>query len=101
MSILTDAIEAAEARKTAVLGEATEPAYQIADDFQRAAILGGFDLNMDELNEVAARAGLYFAQFIAGSDIPLKQNCSLTWMDGFLVGLMVTQVAKEPYESND
>ena len=95
MSLLTDAIEAAEARKNAAFGEADHASIELPESFHRRAIFSGYDLDDDELTEVAERAGYYMARIAANGDLPLHTICSTTWIDGLLVGIMIDKLSGE------
>lgn len=98
MTTLTDAMQAAEDRKTAALGEAEDDTVTLPSEFQRRAVFSGFDLDEEELKEVAARAGSYMAKLAAMSDMPLSQVFATCWTDAFLTGLMVNSVTKPTSE---
>lgn len=94
MGLLTDAVEASEARKAALFGEADSASVEIPDAFQKRAIWSGFDIDQDELDEMAERAGLYMARLAANSDMPLHKVFSTCWVDALLLGMLVNSLQK-------
>jgi hypothetical protein len=94
MSLLTDAIEAAEARKTAAFGETDHATIELPEAFHRRAIFSGYDLDDNEMLEVSERAGYYMSRIAANSDLPLHTVCATTWIDGMLVGLMIAKLSE-------
>jgi len=85
------ALAAVESRKQAVFGgDGTGPPQTVvATPFQQAALLGGFDIDMDQLEEISARAAAFFCDMsITAGLLPLFQGA---WTDGLLVGLLLGQ----------
>lgn len=85
MSHLREAIEAAEERKQAAFGDAVGIA---AGEFEGRAIFSGFDIDHDELNEIAIRAGQVFHSASFNGETGPRLLLSSAWTEGFLVGLM-------------
>jgi hypothetical protein len=88
MSVLTEAIQTANARKTAGLPVEAEPGSLIYGENQDGRLVfSGFDIDYDELLTVIANAGSFFTQQACTNEplIPLFRAC---WTDAFLVGLM-------------
>lgn len=89
MSVLEDAARAAEARKAAAIGETINAEIKSPTHLQRAAVFSGFDLDIQELDETAERAGYWFAQLAASGDLALRDVFSTCWVDALLVGIMI------------
>lgn len=100
VSRLEDAAEAAEARKLAALGDDTVGVLT-ADEQQSRAVFSGFDLDFEELNATSARAGTFFAEMVANTEMSLRTIFTLAWTDAFLLGLMVASLPPTPSESDD
>jgi hypothetical protein len=92
MTSIEKAVEAAEQRKSAIFGsEDDSPRLETGTKDGERAVYSGFDINVDELHEVAGRAGLLFARHADYSGlVPLFEGC---WADGFLVGLLAARQA--------
>lgn len=87
-------MDAADQRKNAALGEPENPnTISIPTQEQRRAIFSGFDLDEDELTDVAERAGSYMANVASSGSMTLPQTFATCWIDALLVGMMVAQVA--------
>lgn len=99
MSNLTDAYEAAEARKEAALG--ADSMVSMPGDLQRRAVFLGFDIDHDELTEVVERVGYFFARLSASTDfIPLNKVMGSAWVDGFLIGLLLGKSTDKPTQDD-
>lgn len=88
MSILGEAIEAANARKSARLNDPEVGELYFTDDSAGRAIISGFDIDYDEMVHVIQQAGEFFTRS-ACQESPLIPLFRASWMDGFMVGLMV------------
>lgn len=92
---LAKAIEAAEERKLAVLGDhnGREPALNLTTEEQSRALISGFDIDYEELIATAQRVAPFFAA------MTLEMNSRLThqaaWSEGFIIGLFVSIVRDE------
>lgn len=88
MTVLGDAIDAANARKAAGLSDAQVDDLTPADELEGRAMISGFDLDYTEFCQVIESAGTFFMGKACISDplMPLFRAC---WVDGFMVGLMV------------
>lgn len=88
MTLLTEAIGAAEARKVAAFGDGVSGL--VGDDpLQSRAIFSGFDLDHDELTEMANRVGIYFNAALLDGMMGPRPLFSAAWTDGFLIGLLL------------
>ena len=87
MTRLEQALQAAEERKDASLGSEAH-GLTMGDDFQQRAVFSGFDLDFAELVEVQERVGLYFCRI--APFVGLRFLFSSAWVDGLLVGLMLS-----------
>ena len=95
MSNLTEALEAAEQRKEAVLGN--EALVNMPSELQARAVFSGFDINHAEFNEVVERAGIFFASLAASTDhLSLHQVIATAWVDAFLTGLLYRSDTDKP-----
>ena len=100
MSKLYRAIEAAENRKAAVLGEAEGPTLAVTNDtFQRLAMFNGFDISPEELEEVAIRVGYFFCHM--APTIGLRALFSSAYVDGLLTGLFLATASDSPESDLD
>ena len=93
MTVITDAIEAANARKLAAGVPELAPGepnrlHFSEDEMDDRAVFSGFDLNYNELVRVVEAAGTFFTMQACGEH-PLIPLFRASWADGFLVGLMV------------
>lgn len=98
MSVLGDAIDAANARKSAGLGEGgISGELHLTDDADGRAIISGFDVDYEELIRVMEMAGAFFTQKACMEEplVPLFRAC---WIDAFLVGLMVHKTVAPHHE---
>lgn len=89
MTLLTEAIEAAEARKVAALGDDVSGLAVGDSSLQSRAIFSGFDLDHDELTEMANRVGIYFNAALLEGMMGPRPLFSAAWTDGFLIGLLL------------
>ena len=90
MTVLEAAIQAAEDRKRAALGE--RAGLVAADDpVQARAIFSGFDLDHDELTATANRLSAYFNAHYLDGMTGIRALFAAAWTEGVLVGLMVAQ----------
>lgn len=87
MSTLTDAIVAADERKSAAIGDAEGPVVYTGGDFSERAIFSGFDIDHDELIDVSRRAASLFAN--QAMNLPLLHVFMCCWVDALLVGCMI------------
>lgn len=88
MTRLTEAMETAEARKVAAFGD--DASGLVGDDpLQSRAIFSGFDLDHDELTEMANRVGVYFNAALLDGMMGPRPLFSAAWTDGFLIGLLL------------
>jgi hypothetical protein len=88
MSVLTNAIEAANERKLAV-GLPDDGTLKFTESTtEDRMVFGGFDLDYDEVAKAVEAAGSFFTMQACGEHplIPLFRAC---WADGLLTGLMV------------
>lgn len=92
MSVLSNAIKAAEARKEAIgLSEFHGGTIQFSKGEQEdRSAFSGFDIDYDELVEVVETAGSFFTMQACG-ELPLIPLFRACWADAFLVGLMVSK----------
>lgn len=88
MTKLEAAIEAAEARKAAALGDESV-GFVTGDNAQSRAIFSGFDLDHDELTELASRIAVYYHASVHEGMMGIRPLFSSAWIEGLLVGLMV------------
>ena len=86
MSRLAQAMEAAEARKQAALGGEANGLVYSDGELQDRMLLGGFDLDYDELSETATRVADYFAHMALM--VGLRSLFTSAWVDGLLTGLL-------------
>lgn len=86
-SKLHRAINAAEARKQAAFGDVEG----IVEGFQEGrAVFSGFDIDFNQLTEIANAVGLNFSGLASG--IALGPLFSMAWTDGFLIGLLAASL---------
>lgn len=89
MGTLAEAIEAAEQRKEAVLGEEAVglPGIAFTNESETRALLSGWDIDFEEFVEISQRAGMFFAKCALVASTP--ETCRAAWTDGFLIGLLL------------
>lgn len=97
MSRLEAAIQAAEDRKTASLGDDASGLVFSSTEMQDRAVFGGFDLDYDELLDTATRVGNYFTGMASG--VGLHALFLACWLDGMLTGLLAASLRDDPPES--
>lgn len=85
---LAQAVELAEARKQASAGGGKGVIYT-----QERLVFSGFDIDYDELCEIAQRVGRLFHSAAGG--MGLQPLFISTWVDGLLVGLMFAKTKAE------
>lgn len=96
MNSIEAALEAAGRRKDAALGErVTAVEYHSADEVGARSLFLGFDIDMDELSEVAGRASQFFTA-LCQQNVGLRTLFAACWSDAFLVGLLAAQQAASP-----
>lgn len=99
MTVLGDAIEAANARKAAIgLPESHSQIVFSESQSDDRAVFSGFDIDYDELVNVVETAGAFFTMQACGEH-PLIPLFRAAWSDGFLTGLMVRNNVAPHHES--
>lgn len=100
-TILRRAIEASEARKTAIFGGENEVTLQVGDSMQERALYSGYDIDIEELDAVADRFALTFSNMAAV--VALGPLFKSAWCEGLLVGLMIASLpqASQPGADDD
>jgi hypothetical protein len=92
MTVIGDAIEAANSRKLAAgIPDTTDEGLVFTQgQFTDRAVFSGFDIDYDELVSVIETVGAFFTTQACGAH-PLIPLFRAAWTDGFLTGLMVKQ----------
>lgn len=88
MISLSKAIDQAEDRKVAVMGESPGLHFSPSEEHDRL-VFSGLDIDYDELQQVGLSVSRYFHGQSAG--VPLLPLFAAAWVDGLLIGLLAAQ----------
>lgn len=99
MSRLEDAVQAVEDRKQAVFDQHDEAEMIFGSNFQDRVMFSGFDLNYDEMQEIAQRVATAFAAMVVFTSVSPVDLYASAWVEGLLTGMfygkaLVTQDTK-------
>ena len=100
MGRLRKAVEAAEKRKSIVLGDEDQNGLrQFNEDSDVLLVLSGSDVDLDDLRSaVSSVARVTMANIILNPEIPLGAWIVSTWFEGLVAGYMLSQVPDEPID---
>jgi hypothetical protein len=98
MISIAEAMEAAEARKAASLGDPEISGLKQPTHFQRLAVFSGLDVDHGDLVDTANRAGYFLAHLAAMGEISLPKVFEAGWVDAFLTGILFHKLTEEQGE---
>lgn len=93
-SILVRAIDAANARKDAILPpRGDEGRLTITSQYEGRAIISGYDIDYEEFSSLSIGASHFIAHFAISQNLSLTEAIGAAWKEGFLLGLMTAQIS--------
>ena len=93
-SILSRAIDAANARKDAIMPPLEDSGQlTVTSEHESRALIGGYDIDYDEFTVLSIGASHFIAHLAISQDLSVTQAIGAAWKEGFLLGLMTAQIS--------
>ena len=93
-SILSRAIDAANARKDAIMPPLEDSGQlTITPEREGRALIGGYDIDFDEFRTLSIGVSHFIAQFSIAQQLSITEAIGAAWKEGFLLGLMTAQIS--------